>query len=101
GGSGRPNAGQRNRRAAAPYRGAVMAAVAPRTPERVGVAELIALRAAGERLRLMAPRVAALTSGGHLAQVRGRGIEYDESRPYQHGDDLRSMDWRVTARTGK
>jgi uncharacterized protein (DUF58 family) len=77
------------------------AAHAMAVPERATLAQLIALRAAGERLRLTARRVPALTSGGHLAQIRGRGIEYDESRLYQDGDDLRTIDWRVTARTGK
>ena len=39
--------------------------------------------------------------GGHVSPYKGRGVEFDESRPYQPGDDLRTMDWRVTARTGK
>ena len=42
-----------------------------------------------------------LTPGGHLSRLKGRGVEFDESRPYQPGDDLRTMDWKVTARTGK
>ncbi|MEM7466470.1 MAG: DUF58 domain-containing protein [Pseudomonadota bacterium] len=41
------------------------------------------------------------TQGAYLSALRGRGMEYDESRPYQAGDDIRTLDWRVTARTGK
>lgn len=68
----------------------------------VGLAELIGLREEARRLDI-APRgkVLATRSGGHLSRFRGRGIEFDESRPYVPGDDPRSMDWRVTARTGK
>jgi uncharacterized protein (DUF58 family) len=40
-------------------------------------------------------------SGGYVSRFKGRGMEFDEVRLYQPGDDIRSIDWRVTARTGK
>jgi uncharacterized protein (DUF58 family) len=77
------------------------AARSTQSPVRVGLADLLRLRAAGEAIQLRAPRVRAVGTGGHLSPYKGRGVEFDESRPYQPGDDLRTMDWRVTARTGK
>lgn len=40
-------------------------------------------------------------SGGYVSRFKGRGMEFDEARLYQPGDDIRSIDWRVTAHTGK
>ena len=66
------------------------------------LAALLALREEARHLPI-APRgrVLATRSGGHLSRFRGRGMEFDESRAYQAGDDVRHMDWRVTARAGK
>jgi uncharacterized protein (DUF58 family) len=63
--------------------------------------DLLSLREEARRLDI-APRsrVLATRSGGHLSRFRGRGVEFDESRAYQPGDDVRNMDWRVTARAG-
>ena len=43
----------------------------------------------------------SVITGAHASRFRGRGMDYLESRNYQPGDDIRSMDWRVTARTGR
>jgi len=40
-------------------------------------------------------------SGQHLSVYKGRGMDFTESRLYQSGDDVRLLDWRVTAKTGK
>ena len=64
--------------------------------------ELINARRLAQRLRLSPRNVARAQRGGaHLSRFRGRGIDFDEVRVYQPGDDIRSMDWRVTARTGR
>ncbi len=46
-------------------------------------------------------RRASYRSGARQVRVRGRGMEYEESRSYVYGDDVRTMDWRVMARTGE
>src|SRR5512134_2525520 len=46
-------------------------------------------------------KVEDLFAGSYLSVFKGRGIEFDEVRPYQSGDDVRSVDWNVTARMGE
>jgi uncharacterized protein (DUF58 family) len=65
-------------------------------------AELIALRHAAVGLQLGVPRrIASSLAGPYLSRIRGRGLDFEEVRPYQAGDDVRNIDWRVTARTGR
>ena len=46
-------------------------------------------------------QVADVLAGGYVSVFRGAGIEFDEVRPYVPGDDTRTIDWNVTARTGQ
>ena len=43
--------------------------------------------------------VSALLAGQYHSVFKGRGMAFSEVRPYQPGDDIRSIDWNVTART--
>ena len=62
--------------------------------------ELIALKRFAQRVNYK-PRSSALCSGNHLSKLRGRGMDFAEVRNYQAGDEIRHMEWRVTARTGR
>jgi uncharacterized protein (DUF58 family) len=64
------------------------------------LAELVALRASAIGRR--PPKRGRHGVSGHaLSPLRGRGMEYAESREYAIGDDARHIDWRLTARSGK
>ena len=53
------------------------------------------------RIEIITSRLASeLLAGQYHSAFKGRGIEFEEVRPYQPGDDVKSIDWRVTARTG-
>ena len=63
---------------------------------------LLRLRSEARSLGLsLQKKMAAHQAGGYRSAYRGRGIDFEEVRIYQPGDDIRTMDWRVTARTGK
>jgi uncharacterized protein (DUF58 family) len=53
------------------------------------------------RLQIRTRRqVSDVLAGAYLSVFKGSGVEFDEVRPYVPGDDVRSIDWNVTARTG-
>ena len=69
------------------------------SPVGVTQAGLIRLNGPARAIALDVLRVNSLQTGAYVSHFRGRGMEFDESRPYQPGDDPRSIDWRVTARS--
>ena len=70
-------------------------------PVQVSVPALVGLNRQAASIRLGSGRIFSRQSGDYQSPFRGRGMEFDESRLYQPGDDIRNIDWRVTARTGK
>lgn len=69
------------------------------SPVRISQAGLIRLNGPARAIALDVLRVNSLQTGAYVSHFRGRGMEFDESRPYQPGDDPRNIDWRVTARS--
>ena len=68
----------------------------------VSMDELVALRSTNLELDLRGRKKAlAAMAGTHRSSFRGRGIDFDEVRIHQPGDDVRNIDWHVTARTGR
>jgi uncharacterized protein (DUF58 family) len=66
----------------------------------VELGNLLRVRFAAQDLRLFVPRaVKSQLNGAERTRFRGRGMDFEEVRLYQAGDDVRSIDWRVTART--
>ena len=69
----------------------------------VELGDLLALRfkRAPTQERRPMSQVVGNRAGAKLSKVKGRGVDIAEVRAYQPGDDIRSIDWRVTARTNK
>ena len=69
---------------------------------RIELPDLIGLRRLAGAVDLSSRRrVMTELSGPQLSGFRGRGMEFEEHRVYQPGDEVRTIDWRVTARTGQ
>jgi uncharacterized protein (DUF58 family) len=68
----------------------------------IDLEELIALEQRGRKVSFL-PRqpVHSLLSGRFASRMRGRGLNFEEIRDYRAGDDVRSIDWKVTARLQK
>ncbi|MEM6544012.1 MAG: DUF58 domain-containing protein [Pseudomonadota bacterium] len=71
------------------------------TRVKVTLNHLKGLKGAAQRLSFL-PKQKALSvlNGRHQSRLRGRGLNFEEMRAYRRGDDIRSIDWRATARTG-
>ncbi|MDQ6950335.1 MAG: DUF58 domain-containing protein [Mariprofundales bacterium] len=70
------------------------------SPTSTSIASLVALRRKAMTMRLLSGSICAPLAGGHSSRLRGRGMEFDEVRRYQPGDDAATIDWKVTARKG-
>lgn len=68
----------------------------------VSLPELISLQYQATGFTFL-PRqpVHSLLSGRHGSRLRGRGLDFEELRQYRPGDDIRTMDWKATKRTGE
>ncbi|HOY58120.1 MAG TPA: DUF58 domain-containing protein, partial [Verrucomicrobiota bacterium] len=65
----------------------------------VTLEELIRLKAEARGFTFLARQpLTSLLAGRHASRLRGRGLAFEELRPYVPGDDVRSMDWKATAR---
>ena len=64
-------------------------------------ADIKELMAKVGRIRILTNRlIDDQLSGDYHSSFKGQGVEFDEVRPYTPGDDVRTIDWNVTARTG-
>ncbi|MCL1043854.1 DUF58 domain-containing protein [Shewanella electrodiphila] len=63
---------------------------------------LVKLQALSHSFRLLPHwQAKSLMAGRHSSQFRGRGLNFEELKHYQIGDDIRCLDWKVTLRTGQ
>jgi uncharacterized protein (DUF58 family) len=68
----------------------------------VSLDDLIALEFRGRKVSFLPHQpVHSLLSGRFASRMRGRGLNFEEIRDYRPGDDVRSIDWKVTARLQK
>lgn len=70
-------------------------------PASLVIDDLVAYKRFEKLLPLQSETIRSVQSGSFLSPFRGRGMEFVEARPYQAGDDIRHLDWRLTARIGK
>ncbi len=82
-----------------------MAAEKPKTPDHqvyADLARLIAMQHQASGFSFLPKQpVHSILAGRHSSRLRGRGLNFEELRHYRAGDDIRTLDWKVTNRTKK
>jgi uncharacterized protein (DUF58 family) len=67
----------------------------------VSLPHLCSLESAARGLTFLPKQAStSVLNGRHASRLRGRGLNFEEMRDYLPGDDVRSIDWKATARTG-
>lgn len=69
----------------------------------VSLSDLLKMEGLSQGVSFLAKRqkVKSVLGGKHASKLRGRGMDFEEVRAYVPGDDIRNIDWKVTARTQK
>ncbi|MHA7130551.1 DUF58 domain-containing protein [Algoriphagus namhaensis] len=67
----------------------------------ISLKELLGMEHLARQFSFAASRqkVSSILGGKHASKLRGRGLDFEEVRMYEKGDDIRTIDWKVTART--
>jgi len=69
---------------------------------KIDVQDLYALKEQAHHwLKIPHPKKLHMQNGQYISKHKGAGMDFNESRPYNEGDDIRHIDWRITARSGK
>lgn len=71
------------------------------SPVYLTLSELVGLQSQVKARKTTSTYRRGVGVGNHKMVFRGRGMDFSEARNYQAGDEIRHMEWRVTARTGK
>ncbi|MDA9818224.1 DUF58 domain-containing protein [Flavobacteriaceae bacterium] len=63
--------------------------------------ELVKIKDKAKKINLFSPKRHILDAGGQISNIKGRGMEFDQVRAYEIGDDVKNIHWKITAKTNE
>ena len=63
--------------------------------------ELTKLKDKAKNFNLFSSKKQIIDAGGHISHIKGRGMEFDQVRTYEIGDDVKNIHWKITAKTNQ